>query len=127
MIKNYTDHAANERTFLAWVRTGVTISVFGFGLEKFEIFLKSIVVNSKSEIAASLETSNILAIGPASLVLVLFGILIILLSAWHFMMTRRAINSNTNLAYQGLVPVIALSIMVIATGLFLFMELLRLI
>jgi putative membrane protein len=30
MIKNYTDHSANERTFLAWVRTAVAI--VGFGL-----------------------------------------------------------------------------------------------
>ena len=30
MIKNYADHAANERTFLAWVRTAVAI--VGFGL-----------------------------------------------------------------------------------------------
>ena len=30
MIDNYTDHAANERTFLAWVRTA--ISIVGFGL-----------------------------------------------------------------------------------------------
>ncbi len=30
MIRNYTDHAANERTFLAWVRT--TIAVAGFGI-----------------------------------------------------------------------------------------------
>ena len=30
MIANYTAHAANERTFLAWVRTA--IAVVGFGL-----------------------------------------------------------------------------------------------
>lgn len=30
MIANYADHAANERTFLAWVRTAM--SVVGFGL-----------------------------------------------------------------------------------------------
>ena len=30
MIKSYTDHAANERTFLAWMRTGVAIIAFGF-------------------------------------------------------------------------------------------------
>ena len=30
MIKNYPDHAANERTFLAWVRT--SIAIVGFGL-----------------------------------------------------------------------------------------------
>ena len=25
MIPSYRDHAANERTFLAWIRTGLTI------------------------------------------------------------------------------------------------------
>jgi putative membrane protein len=30
MIKNFDDHSANERTFLAWVRTAVAI--VGFGL-----------------------------------------------------------------------------------------------
>ncbi|WP_281842852.1 DUF202 domain-containing protein [Sinisalibacter aestuarii] len=30
MIRNYADHASNERTFLAWVRT--TIAVVGFGV-----------------------------------------------------------------------------------------------
>lgn len=30
MIKNYNDHSANERTFLAWVRTAM--AVVGFGL-----------------------------------------------------------------------------------------------
>jgi uncharacterized membrane protein YidH (DUF202 family) len=25
MIRGYSDHAANERTFLAWVRTGIAI------------------------------------------------------------------------------------------------------
>ncbi|MEJ2117031.1 MAG: DUF202 domain-containing protein [Alphaproteobacteria bacterium] len=124
MIKNYKDHAANERTFLAWVRTGVTISVFGFVLEKFELFLTSIDVISKGKIAAPLKVSNITAIGPASFVLVFFGILIILLSVWHFLATRRAINSDTNSSYHGLVPVIALSAMVMATGLFLLLILL---
>ena len=31
MIQGYADHAANERTFLAWVRTGVAVIAFGFG------------------------------------------------------------------------------------------------
>ena len=32
MIPFYNDHAANERTFLAWIRTGLTIMAFGFVL-----------------------------------------------------------------------------------------------
>jgi putative membrane protein len=30
MIKNFGDHAANERTFLAWVRTAIAVMAFGF-------------------------------------------------------------------------------------------------
>ncbi|WP_347311799.1 YidH family protein [Defluviimonas sp. SAOS-178_SWC] len=34
MIRNYTDHSANERTFLAWVRTAVAIVGFGLAAER---------------------------------------------------------------------------------------------
>src|ERR1700690_4400275 len=34
------DHMANERTFLAWVRTSIGIMAFGFVVESFAIFVK---------------------------------------------------------------------------------------
>jgi putative membrane protein len=39
MIGGYSDHAANERTFLAWVRTGIAVIALGFVIEKFNVFL----------------------------------------------------------------------------------------
>ena len=30
VIRGYSDHAANERTFLAWLRTGIAVIAFGF-------------------------------------------------------------------------------------------------
>jgi putative membrane protein len=39
MIQSFSDHAANERTFLAWVRTGIAVIAFGFVIEKFNLFL----------------------------------------------------------------------------------------
>jgi Domain of unknown function (DUF202) len=42
MIQGYADHAANERTFLAWVRTGVAAIAFGFVIERFNLFLLSL-------------------------------------------------------------------------------------
>lgn len=39
MIRGYSDHAANERTFLAWVRAGIAVIAFGFVIEKFNLFL----------------------------------------------------------------------------------------
>jgi putative membrane protein len=37
------DHLANERTFLAWVRTGVAIVVFGFAIGRFAIAMRQLM------------------------------------------------------------------------------------
>ena len=37
-----SNHLANERTFLAWVRTGVAIVVFGFAIGRFAIALRQL-------------------------------------------------------------------------------------
>lgn len=33
-------HMANERTYLAWIRTSIAIMAFGFVVEKFSLFVK---------------------------------------------------------------------------------------
>lgn len=37
------DHLANERTFLAWVRTGVATIVFGFAIGRFAIAIRELM------------------------------------------------------------------------------------
>jgi len=39
---NLRDHLANERTFLAWIRTSVTLIALGFVVAKFGILLREI-------------------------------------------------------------------------------------
>jgi putative membrane protein len=39
MIQSFSDHAANERTFLAWIRTGIAVIALGFVIEKFNLFV----------------------------------------------------------------------------------------
>ena len=39
-LLNRRVHMANERTFLAWIRTSIGIMAFGFVLEKFALFTK---------------------------------------------------------------------------------------
>jgi len=36
MISKFGDHSANERTFLAWVRTAIAVMAFGFLVEKLK-------------------------------------------------------------------------------------------
>ncbi|HUB08614.1 MAG TPA: DUF202 domain-containing protein [Myxococcales bacterium] len=37
---NVSDHQANERTFLAWLRTAIALMGFGFVVSKFGLFLR---------------------------------------------------------------------------------------
>ena len=39
---NTNDHLANERTFLAWIRTSIGIMAFGFVVVKFSLFVKQV-------------------------------------------------------------------------------------
>ena len=36
----FRDHAANERTLLAWIRTGVALMALGFAIARFGLFLR---------------------------------------------------------------------------------------
>ena len=90
MIRGHSDHAANERTFLAWVRTGIAIVVFGFVIEKFNLFLVMIAnadaVNGRR---AMLERLS----GPVGryegMALVLVGLTLIVAAAARFIHVRR--------------------------------------
>lgn len=91
MIERYGDHAANERTYLAWVRTGVAVMAFGFLVEKFDIFLIYIgkALHKKTGAHHGLQTAEVLGIG-----LVALGILMMVAASASFVRTRRAIMAQ---------------------------------
>ena len=55
MIQSYSDHAANERTFLAWVRTGIAVVAFGFVVEKFNHNIVTVARSVSPEEPARLQ------------------------------------------------------------------------
>jgi putative membrane protein len=90
MIRGYSDHAANERTFLAWVRTGIAIVVFGFVIEKFNLFLLMIAnADAMSGRRAMLEKLSGSVGRYEGLALVLVGLTLIVAAAVRFIHVRR--------------------------------------
>jgi putative membrane protein len=64
MIKRYSDHAANERTFLAWVRTAIAVMAFGFLIERFDLFLRYIAPQAaQPQLSGLLRTSHMQHLG----------------------------------------------------------------
>ena len=41
-VRDRRVHMANERTYLAWIRTSIGIMAFGFVVEKFALFIRQI-------------------------------------------------------------------------------------
>jgi putative membrane protein len=74
-VQNLREHAANERTFLAWVRTSIGIVGFGFLVARFDVH---------SPIAH-----------VAGLLLTVLGTAMIGVAAWRFARTAREIDADT--------------------------------
>lgn len=96
MNTHYAEHAANERTFLAWVRTGISIVAFGFLIEKLNVFiLATEAVTPKS--APERHWANRL-MGPVGrydgLALIIIGIVVLIVAAFRFARTARRIEQG---------------------------------
>ncbi len=70
MIDRYSDHAANERTFPAWIRTAIAVMAFGFLVERFDLFLQ---VAARSLPARAPSESGRLVADVAGLLLIVPG------------------------------------------------------
>jgi putative membrane protein len=95
MIGGYSDHAANERTFLAWVRTGIAVIAFGFVIEKFNLFLLTVAAGLASEARHSQLATLSGRIGRyEGLVLILGGVGIVVLATVRFMRITRLLDDS---------------------------------
>ena len=92
MIRNFSDHAANERTFLAWIRTAIAVMAFGFLVAKFDLFLRIAAFSLAAPHASMPARGNGFG-SAAGLILILAGTLMVALAALRFVRTRRAIES----------------------------------
>jgi uncharacterized membrane protein YidH (DUF202 family) len=78
MIKNFADHAANERTFLAWVRTAIAVMAFGFLIERFDLFLHAI---TPSSVGRNLSAAGERFANAAGLAFIVLGAVMIMIAA----------------------------------------------
>jgi len=98
MIKRYSDHAANERTFLAWVRTAIAVMAFGFVIERFDLFLQIVAPQTAGKQLAphSQWFANI-----AGLAFIVLGVAMIVIAGIRFVKTAKDIETETDVPSPG--------------------------
>ena len=116
-------HMANERTFLAWIRTSIGIMAFGFVVERFALFIKQMsYILGKSNIENLLPPSHGYS-SIAGILLVGLGALMSVLAFIRYKKVERQINEDT---YQtSSILNILLTSLVLAIGLFLVIYLIQ--
>ncbi len=80
-IDRQREHQANERTFLAWLRTSLALIGFGFAIARFSLFLRQFQATVTHQEVSSPPFFNSETLG---LSLVVFGIAVIALAAWRY-------------------------------------------
>ena len=81
-------HQANERTMLAWIRTGIALMAFGFAIARFGVFLRQVA--SVGQVPVHLQHG----VGSSwvGAVLVALGMVANLLATFRYAQIRRAIE-----------------------------------
>jgi putative membrane protein len=122
-VQNRRVHMANERTFLAWIRTSIGIMAFGFVVEKFALFIKQMsLILGNANIENALPPSH----GYSAIVgifLVGLGTLMGLLAFVRYRKVERQIEEDT---YQpSSILDLLLTLSVLAVGIFLVVYLIH--
>ncbi len=115
-IRNRRVHMANERTFLAWIRTSISVMAFGFVVERFSLFVRQMAAYMGKE--APPHPSYSAAIG---LVLVGIGALMGLLAFVRFRSVARQIDEDSYAPSPVLYALLTLTVLAIATFLILYL------
>jgi putative membrane protein len=120
MIKRYSDHAANERTFLAWVRTAIALMAFGFVIEKFDLFLQ---IAAPQIALQKLAPHGQKFADAAGLAFIAVGVAMIVLAGIRFVGTAKAIETDETVPSPGerFDLVLAILLALLGVALFLYM------
>jgi putative membrane protein len=104
LIRGYSDHAANERTFLAWVRTGIAVTAFGFVIEKFDLFVLTMASTNLTGPASRILLEKLS--GPFGrydgLVLIIVGVVLIAAAAVRFVRIGRWLDDPQDHSVNGI-------------------------
>jgi len=114
---NPSDHLANERTFLAWLRTAIGIMAFGFVVVKFSIFMKQIAV----VVGKQLETSQKGFSSVLGIALVCVGLLTALFSYLRFRRTEMQLDNHTYKSSSVLITILVSSIVLVSVLLVVYL------
>src|SRR3954454_21920532 len=82
------DHLANERTFLAWIRTSIALMGFGFVIVKFALIIRQISLALGSKVAIPAKGYSAII----GVVMVALGAIMATLAFFRYLSIEKQLN-----------------------------------
>jgi putative membrane protein len=89
--EHLSDHLANERTYLAYLRTAISLISFGVTINRFSLFL----IQSGKFPEHALPRWDMIGVSRVGIGMVVFGIALMLWAGIHFSKVGRAIDRGS--------------------------------
>jgi putative membrane protein len=103
------EYLANERTFLAWIRTAIAVVSLGFVVARFSLWLRQMAEASRAPVPGLRGVSL-----PMGEILMVFGACLSVLAAWRYHVVNRQIEEDRVSADRGLILLVAVVVAVLA-------------
>ena len=103
---------AEERTFLAWIRTGIALMGFGFVVARFGLFLREL---ASLHTIAQFQTSGLSV--PLGTALLVAGVLVNIFASVRHVRIVRALSTGTPIATKPSTMAIVVALGLAAAGL----------
>ena len=115
--KRATEYLANERTFLAWVRTSIAIISLGFVVAKFSLWLDQLAAQLQPQMPAHRVGASM----PIGVTMMALGGVLATLAAWRYHVVNRAIETGSVRADRRLVIVVTVMVVLLCAAMIVYM------
>jgi putative membrane protein len=112
-----SDHLANERTFLAWVRTSISVLGLGFVVAKFSVWLHELSARLGEPVRGSHSGMSL----PLGVAMMAIGAFLAIVAAWRFRRVRDAIIRGQPSTGDHTVTIVAMLVLAMAAALIAYM------
>ena len=106
-LQHVSEHLANERTVLAWIRTAIAVMTLGVAINRFSLFLMEFSKTIPGGRWANIHAEE-LGVG-----LVILGVLLMIGGTWHYLHVANAIDSESYRPTRWVIVLTSLAVLVL--------------
>jgi putative membrane protein len=115
--KKATEYLANERTFLAWIRTAIAVISLGFVVAKFSLWLKELA----TRFAPNFQPTDSGASLPIGVGMMALGAILTILAARRYHVVNLDIERGEVTADRSLVIFVTVMVTLLALAMIVYM------